>query len=488
MQYREIVEVLNDIEKNVPITELNYKGLDVWPLIRLEIWRNLHQGKQEAITIDSSPQAKLGRLKSKILAYLEYIWRAIFTPYKEAGAVFLIARLERTVQVEDKYFSRFSNSLKEILDGLDIPSISLDLSRKKLPAWGGPVFIDREILAVSPFKKYGEIASWSELSKYIGRKYPTIKLGEDILIRNAEAILNYQKVFERILKKIKPKVCFLECWYHPTAMAYIRAARKLGIKTVEVQHGEQHGMYRSWSNVPKTGYDTMPNLWWCWGEESAKEINRWSSPLHPDSQAFVGGNPWIARFLDTRKNENKDERQNKNVLVALPNKELGAISNILEAFSNSPENTTWYFRLHPMQLTGGYKEKLEEELRKSGRSNFEIEKACATPLFDLLLNIDFLITPWSTVAYEALALGAHPVITLGNDRAVFEDYVNNGHFSFADTADKILETINMDKSQFNFKEETPYIETDKEKMKKFLSNLVSKNIGVQDFHPRTPYY
>lgn len=288
-------------------------------------------------------------------------------------------------------------------------------------------------------------------------------------------LVDYGKFFEKILKKIEPKACFFVCYYHSAGMGYARACRKLGIKTLEIQHGEQHGLYRGWANLPKYGYDTLPDIFWCWGEESAREINKWAKTTN-HHEAIVVGNPWISRFL--KKESTASEQENggeKNILVAIPNKELSVIKNILDAFKNSPRNLMWRFRLHPSRIAGGQMEELEKELEKTGKRNFETKEASSAIIFEILSKMDFMITPWSTVAYEALALGVHPIITSGDDKAIFENYANKGLFSFANTAEKILEVINKNKSEFNFKEETPYIETDREKMKKIILDLIGES-------------
>ncbi len=475
MQYKEIIKVLNSIEENVPISKIKYNGLKIWPIIRLEIWKTLHSNLKYSSTqeIVNKPS-----LKKKLKKY----WNIVFyqlnkNDYRKSKAVFLIARYDRTVQVDGKYYSRFSNSLQEVLREINIDSVTLDLSRKKQPVYGETYFIDREIPSFYNWifrrKNINKIKHWENLENYLNKNFPNIKLDKNFIIKNTEAVLNYQKIFERILKKIKPKVCFLECYYHPTAFGYILACRKLGIKTVEIQHGEQHGMYRDWINIPKDGYEIMPNLWWCWGEESARKINEWSKSAYPEHKAFVGGNPWISKFVSNI-NENNHQENSKNVLIALPNKDF-SIQHLLEAIKNSPPNINWQVRLHPMRLQDKtIKEKIQIEFKNTGNKNIEIEEASSLPLFDILLKVDFLITPWSTVAYEALTFGVHPIIISIEDKVVFENYVNKGLFSLADTSEKILSIINKNKSKFNFKEEIPYIETDKEKMKNILSNIIKQ--------------
>ena len=470
MKYKDIISTLNSIEENVPIGSIEFQGLKIWPIIRLELWKILNSRFKYSTENSAGKKSLIKNLLEKIKAYTGFIFYKLNpNKYEPAAAVFLIARLERTVQVEGKYFSRFSNSLKEILESLGKRAVTLDLSSKKKPVWGETYFIDKE--KIFSRKKKEDIKNWDVLEKYLNENFPQIKLDKNLLVNIAEATLGYHKIFERILSKIKPKICFLECYYHPTGWGYILACRKLGIKTVEIQHGEQHGMYRGWSNVPKEGYQIMPHLWWCWGEESAREINRWSGKMHPEHKAFVGGNPWITRLASLNKKENTPKIKNKNIVVAIPNKDY-PLEHLFEAVKKSSSSIQWLVSIHPMKMKdGNFMEKVRGEFEKTGNKNVWIQDDKIS-FYDFLVIADFLVTPWSTAVYEALAFGTHPILINGDNKEVFKHYVDKGHFSFADTADKILEVIGKNKSEFNFKEETPYIEADREKMGVILKDLL----------------
>ena len=255
-------------------------------------------------------------------------------------------------------------------------------------------------------------------------------------------------------------------------MGYTRAARRLGIKTVDIQHGEQHGMYRGWKNVPKEGYDIMPSLFWCWGEESAGEINKWASNTITH-QAIVAGNPWISTLTKKNRTEQASSRKNKAlVMVSVPNKDFD-MSNIYRAIKDSPNNIIWHIQLHPGRMGNKvFRENLEKEFSYLNDKEIEIQNETSPTFYDLLPKMDFLVTPWSTAVYEALTFKVHPIITSGSDRAVFENYLNKGLFSLAETSEKILEIIKKDKREFNFEEETPYMETDREKMKEIIIDLL----------------
>lgn len=488
---KEALEIILDIEKEISVDKIEFKGIKIWPLIRLELWKILQNGSG-SLTNTHQPAFfnRWVKFKKRILIYKEFFFNKFKKRFTKTEAVFLIAPNERRVKIEGKYYSQFSNSVQELLWELDIPSVTLDLARKNLPVYGETNFVDTELLMRARLRRIKKMfwqeeglnKYWQELKDFLVSKYPDIKITKKNIESLAQVIIDYEKIFERILKKIEPKVCFLACYYHPAAMGYIQAARKLGIKTIEIQHSQQdlNAMYAPWTKLPKTGYSLLPSHWWCWGDKSAININTWSKKIYPEHKAIVGGNPWVAKnmasdykidYPDTGKLD--EILKNKiNVLVALQPIEPVLPTNLLDAVGNSSPNINWLIRLHPALFHQA--EKIKSQLQNTGNKNIEIKYSSETPLFNLLKKVDFLITCWSSIAYEALSFKVHPIIIHKNGADLFESYINAKLFSFAHTGEKILNVINKDKSSFNFKEDSPYMETDREKMKKIILDLLGK--------------
>ena len=89
-------------------------------------------------------------------------------------------------------------------------------------------------------------------------------------------------------------------------------------------------------------------------------------------------------------------------------------------------------------------------------------------------KVDFIVTAWSSMAYEALLFKVHPIIIRQNGADLFKEYIDTKLFTHAPSSQNIIDTIGLDKSSFNFKEKTPYMETDKAKMKKIILDLLGK--------------
>src|SRR5690606_17307926 len=141
----------------------------------------------------------------------------------------------------------------------------------------------------------------------------------------------------------------------------ILAARRVGIPSVDIQHGNQRDIfYHKWMNVPTKGYNIVPNYFWCWEKEDAEAINRWAN-LTSIHEAIIGGNPWIELWKNDNhpsiKKYNKlikefIDRDAVNILVTLqplyglPNWNENIPYWVIRAIKKSPDNWKWYIRYH----------------------------------------------------------------------------------------------------------------------------------------------
>ena len=86
-------------------------------------------------------------------------------------------------------------------------------------------------------------------------------------------------------------------------MGLIAASRLFGITSVDIQHGKQgkyQPMYSGWL-IPETGYQLLPDYFWCWGKKSSDHILS-SSPKRNTHIPLIGGYLWLryfSRYLKT---------------------------------------------------------------------------------------------------------------------------------------------------------------------------------------------
>ncbi|MEA2112491.1 MAG: CDP-glycerol glycerophosphotransferase family protein [Patescibacteria group bacterium] len=502
MKLKQATEIIIDIENLVPVDQIEFKDIKIWPLIRSEIWKQLTNPVKERSSLESSASTNKNyfeKIISKILRVFTYTKYSLFKKkQKQKQVIFLPSPNNRWEKVNGQYLKPFSNSLQDILREMKIKSIILNYSSTNpKPLYGNFYHIRKEIehahstqrillLLEKIFnlnKKPSKVYHWDTLIKFISFKYPILSLDKQSIIDQTNNIISYEKIFKKIFKKIKPKLCFLICYYCPINMGYIKACRSLGIKSVEIQHGQQgdfHGMYTHWTKLPQNGYELLPSHWWSWGNKSAERINNWSKTVHPEHQAIVGGNPWIAKNInqDYKIDDTYIDKLEKiltlknkiNVLVALQPIEIPISNTLFEAIKNSPSKINWLIRLHPAMSK--QKNEIEQFLKKTNNKNIDIDYNYKIPLFNILKRVDFLITPWSSIAYEALLFKVHPIIIHPNGKDTFTEYINEGLFTYADSSQKIINVIETNKNKFIFNEKQYYIEIDIFKIKNLLKKII----------------
>jgi hypothetical protein len=123
---------------------------------------------------------------------------------------------------------------------------------------------------------------------------------EDMVLR----IKKLSAYWEKKLSKVQPELVFIVTYYNYIGMSLNLACHRLGIHTIDIQHGVQgnyHVAYGRWYKVPSDGYQLLPYYFWVWSQDEKDVINRWSSSINKKHIPIVGGNNWINMWKD---NEN----------------------------------------------------------------------------------------------------------------------------------------------------------------------------------------
>jgi hypothetical protein len=471
MEYKEATAILCDIELHVAVERLRHGDLDIWPLLRLMLWRQLAGAGSPAMP--PPPGSRTARQFERFALAARLLFRPK-TAYPKAEAVFFIAKDERSTMVAGKAMSPFGDSLKDYAGKMGIPALALDGSPTASP-YGAPFSVESEIALAFVRARLSRLRGASspaipglkELVTYLSRAYPQLRLDRWQLQEELRLIAAVKRSFVPVLEAIAPKTVFLACYYNPIAMGLIQACRALGIRTIDVQHGQQgdyHGMYANWRKAGPGGYALMPDNFWCWGTQSADRINAWSRPSWPAQQAIVGGNPWMACQIHQPGSTEEDVQLDAlfvpgktHVLLALQPVDDAQLLPIQQAIALSPPHIRWLVRFHP-KMQAERRVEIRKGLQALGTANFETELSSSLPLAGLLKRTEFVMTLWSSVAYEALLFGAHPIIAHENGRKSFQLYIDQDLFSYVASTQDILDLLARGRSH-RIAEDNPYIET-----------------------------
>jgi len=228
--------------------------------------------------------------------------------------------------------------------------------------------------------------------------------------------------FERVLKTVRPTLCFILGFFSTIGFALSLACRRQGILSIEVQHGGCGARNEGycWSALPDTGYAVLPSVFWTWTEADAAVIDGWSSKLKsPWHRSIRGGHPqlpaWFddtdpqTRTFDARFNDIRAHRAaEREILVALQaNEGYQDLWNELAALiERAPANWRWWLR-HRENTRGA--ERQLGRLYAIRRPNVLIEEASLLPLPALLRHVDAFMSIRSGAAIEASMFGLRPI-------------------------------------------------------------------------------
>jgi hypothetical protein len=511
MDFKTAIDIISGIEKQCDVNSVTYGDLKVWPLIRLMVWTQLCHPEEEIIKspAGSAPvflssdftnilqmSRRILSLAKKSIKYIPNLYnhRRELNKLSNCSPVDLLfySRYVEYINVFGKYYNKYIDSMIEIINN-DYDFMKVEITSGCIGETR-PRYIDTTFIDLSYFLKiqnhklasnYSEkIINFKELREALEENtHGNITLNEKYFINMAQLVEGQQLFYSELLSHLSPKVVFVVCYYSPSTMSLIRAARHLGIKSVDIQHGCQgkyHAMYDYWAKIPQEGYDLLPDFFWVWGEKTKENISKGQPDGSRHHQPVIGGNLWLAKcqqktwykpshevqkFLDSLK------RYPKVILFTLQPLVEPIPSHVLRAMSHSPENWLWLLRVHP--VAKGDLPKIEQLLHQNNIENYEIKMSSEILLPLLFQHVDHHITCGSSCAYEAIKFDIPNTIVHPNAAEDYEDYISKGIFTCCLNDDDLLSTIEkLDKLQ-KIEEDIPYIETDYVKAKQALNYIIS---------------
>ncbi len=467
-----IFSIIHEIEKKVPVKDWVINGVHVWPILRLQlrpiIFEMTRNKAVEQAHLNSKDIPLASRSFSKILQFFKGFYKFPFRRIlKQHDAVLFSdgCSLDCIDGIwSDKFFRLIEDQLNELgHTALTIAPFEVSLKPLKSPLYNISIIeTGAEILTSLrirlPFERIRlkQYDTFIEILSHhnIPIRYFTYK---EIFFKSYKISL-IEKVFTWILKHIKPSVAMIVSYYHDLGFAFNRACKKLGIPTVEIQHGTQggvHDAYNHWQQVPAHGYPELPSLFWAWSQEDALEIERWGSKTHGAHRAFVGGNPtvefWLCKNKTVQGYDNKIDSLKKkistnenviDILVTLqPVQAFQAYWDILaQVIQHDFGNIQWWIRNHPTTTFGNKTEGLDKILSLKN-DHVEIYESSRLPLGALLRNMDLHVTVRSSTCLEAKSFGLKTLFIADFVQSEHSEFIKNGHGIIIEDKQSIIQYI-----------------------------------------------
>ncbi|KAA5822440.1 hypothetical protein FPF71_14950 [Algibacter amylolyticus] len=465
-----------DIELNFPVDKWVINNVHVWPYIRIKLYfsmltsAKLVSNKKQLVTAKQSSLLTTFKKLSKVYYVIESFVKLnyFFFNLKEKKILFFGAHFHRVLQ-EGLYFNRFYDSIVDHHDILD-DVYMVEYKRVYPNSFNQKAIIEltkqlENYKLISKFKNrlkvdesdvfLDEYDTFCKHIKSLNLDSKVLGITTSDLIKWVGKMDSLQGFFARFYKKVKPeKVVILGYYGYDDLYAGLITANKIGIATIDFQHGPQtnvHMAYSHWLKVPNYGFNTMPNQFWNWDINSKKNIDKWASKIKTIKVKVVG-QPYIA-YCNNK--INKLDLNDKVVLYSLQTAPIELLTpNVIQLIKNS--NYKWVLRLHPRNNTAIHE--IEKFLVLNNIKNKTIiENAFDNPLPETLAKSIFHITNYSGCALESKIMGIPTLLIHKVGKEMFNDYIDESLVYYINQADvdfieKTATLISKIESQ-NFKSE-----------------------------------
>lgn len=288
------------------------------------------------------------------------------------------------------------------------------------------------------------------VSMHFGVALPSLV---DRLIQTWAAVETHAGLFARNLEALNATAVFLTCYYHPAGYGLCKAAHRLGLPAVEVQHGMNgyhHWGYTHWSSFPEEKYPVFPTDFAVWSLHSARNLVRWHHRGAGRPRVTIAGRPEMAAAATGAALPGDLAAFRKAhpfvVLVTLQDlPSLGLTEETLDLIRAAPPEWGWLLRLHPLTRNSQNRIRTPEEgeafLAAHGIANAAVATATDHPLSEVLRVTDHHVTHLSSCVVECLAASIPSTCIQPLGRDTFADFLKAGNIRLASSVPEAVAAI-----------------------------------------------
>jgi hypothetical protein len=461
---------LNKIEQQ-GLSVFEFDQINWWPLIRIYLFQN-HE-IQKKTSIDKKSLIYPKRVLCEIRIWREQQKRYRYTKsinlkeIKKADALYLTSETNYKKDASGSYINRFLDPLylkanesktiwvrsKKQEGSYVVPDLhATEFFELKLKLKKQRSVVFRTLFFLSDTNKYSykHKLNIDTLINYI-KSFPYFtNFNFNKLPKWFDDVFESHDVAKLLFQKIQPKQFIQYCYYFPVQFGYTLAANSMQIKSVDYQHGIQnkfHYGYGSWANVPKNGFQLLPNEFWVFSER--EKNNLLSSFSNSSHKVKVIGNAWVDYWKEHKTNF-KNLAWLHQIKSKGPRVVLYTVSNYLidknhffwqYLQNNNTDKLFFLFRLHPGHTY--LKEALLSQLHETNFKNFNIDNVTKAELYDLIEECDIHITQNSSVAEEALFFNKSTIVIDPKWSIYFENYISNGDMFVANSISEFENLIHQ---------------------------------------------
>jgi len=427
-----LIDVVNLIEKEGECN-LRVCGVDLWPVLRNLVL----SGAREIPAQQYRPV-----IKNKIapFVFVKSIWRALKNRHSDSlvffDKKFLVSGFGEAayLKASEIFFENLSVSRKTIL----LCKPSAKLSNKFEISFYHFIVVGYFLAKLASHRVFNK-----KISNYVdpiisfiqNRSKKEVNIDKAKLIRNIYFVILTSCFLKMALRILRPKKCYIFCYYSPFGMALCSACNQMGLEVVDIQHGvggRNMRSYGRWMNVPTRGYTTLPSMFYCWTRRDTTSIQEWAVKTNLHRAKELGS--FFHRFFFHAKLHKEflfplaiKKKFSRFIIFTASSASIPEL--IIRLIKSSDPRILFLIRMHP-DVRGLNLISVENKMKKYGE-NVLVEEATNLPIQSVMSVSDVHITEWSAAVYDAYFLGVPSVVITDEGKDYFVDFIESGHVEHA---------------------------------------------------------
>ncbi len=482
MKIPELFQKFLAVEKRYNLFENYNDEIPLWSLLRMQIWWTRIVVKKLGL---NPPQKEFNKLnkKTKLLNSMQLLKGSmLYNPFIGLGKYdFLFLGTARRKKVSEYFYDIYTDYLIQTLGNYNCLTISRSFNGyhyrpviTKNLKYLDYVNILTFVKSKTRRKNTRILSQIENILKIFSNDFK-IKWdsseAERLYYEKVFNFLEYQRVFEKILPKIKPKIIFEIVHYNSLCIALNTVADKMNIPTVELQHGmiNKYHIGYNYSNLESNkDYLFLPKYIFLFGK-FWKDAN--FLPISKQKQ-IVTGFPYLEIEKENLKHISKKDGQIIFISQKLIGERLAKIA--YELAQKISSNYKIIYKLHPAEYFD-WKEKYPF-LRYC--KNLEVaDENYDKSLYQLFAESNFQVGVFSTALFEGLTFNLITLVVNLQGSEYMRDLIKSNLVFLVNNDEEILEKIKNCRNKININRISKIIWQDNaiNNMKSAIESILENN-------------
>ncbi|MFC4386544.1 hypothetical protein ACFOZ1_01845 [Gracilibacillus marinus] len=435
LNYEELVDRFYTFEKKYNLQQLKDQEVYIWNIIRFYVFLELVSKKQKIQTVHlQTPKTQ------KLSRIIKTFWNAIFkNPLLKKQRDNIIIDHPRKVLFKDMEIDPYTHFFFK------------DMKKEKY------LLLERKYVG-----KYNKSSistnttmDFFSVTNSVVKKFKKIELSQDIQLilekieRDFESVFNEKinisklaknkytefvslsSVFEWYLKMKKPLRLYVVVSY--TLKPYVAAAKKLGIKVIEFQHGVMGPFHVGYHFPYNNDVPYFPDEILMFGK-FWEDITR----LPKNTQKNYIGYSYLKEHIDSYSKMKVNKEQNQVTIISQGT--IGKkLSDMMFLVAKELPKYRFVYKLHPGEF-GRWKKEYNMLVEMEKLPNVTVIEN-ETPLYDLFAQSTFVIGVNSTAIFEAIAFKVKPIIVTLPSYEMMKVLHDKHHVPLVNTAAETIDYL-----------------------------------------------